>query len=301
MKKLILTNNSASKFSIPCANALLNYEGPIFSEKVALPHPGALVNNSWNDLLNRAWEFMDAVDAYDSAEAQHPPGQYAPQIGDPSIDKILNCYRSVLYIATELIEDLLSNLKTCLLSTREYKKWKPQFPKRWKDHPTKLCNKLKHEHNILYSVNATYPIGTVRGFTVGHYSGRALISSREFHEKQQAFALGADLRRVLAHVYLIADAVREQIEELSQNYPHLSKPHQINPHEINFLNRVNKFMPLCFHDQIGGTAAEFSFDGDRLVVSDSGAPMKIGSGETSLFLAYSGDGYTKSFPLIYRT
>jgi hypothetical protein len=288
MHDLVLNDSDKFNFMPPCLYSLNEYNGPLYNKKHNLPHPSALINTSWIKFTDSVKRFLDKFENNINVNALE-------------LHDVAHEYENVIYQATEHIENMRSNLKKCLLPESEYSKWKPDIIKRWSDYPTAICNKIKHNNNFLITVEVVYQYGSVRGYSLCHHINEAVKPNKDFHSNQEAFAYGSDLRRMLAHIYLISNAINLEIEKITLNIPKVvgQTPFVAPENHKDFLFRVSKFMPLAFHDQKIKDTAKFSFDGKTLSISYSnGFLVPTGKGlSTKSF--FNGDGHTKSFHIFY--
>lgn len=289
MSELYFDKEDIFNFQPSCIAILRNYKGSLFNQDHDLPHPGAMVNTSWKRFLNSVDEFFDALEL----------GEQNQSKAANSLGEAVTKYEAIMYRGTELIETLLTNVKKSVLPIDKWSDWKPNVIKKWRNHPTVICNKIKHNHNLLVGVEGEYQNGKVIGYAVCYYSGDALKPNKYFHKKHEAFAFGADLRKIFAHIYLISDAVFKQLSEISPESIPKEKNKDKNEREDKILKKVSALMPQCFHDYRQSDNAVFDFDNKKLKISDSGKnlfPIGYALNFKSIF---SGDGHTKSFHIFY--
>lgn len=301
MSHLTLTADDPYNFMLPCIDTLRRYNAILYHQKRNFPHPGALINTSWSNLVISVLDFLDAFDAYEQATKSFSGKIYQPLDSNaPSLNKLLRKYETIIYTAFELTDNLCSNIKKCVLPKNKYSEWRLTNPKRWRDRIATICNKIKHEHNVLVGVEGTYTFGTVIGYAVCHYRNECLKPNPLIHSDQEAFSFGNDLRMILSQLYLLSSTISKELERISSNNLANFSNLKLEREHVAFLERVTKFMPLTFHDQTSKNTALFHFDKKSLKIFDKDGTI-VPSGRAKQFKTiFSGDGYTKSFHIFYK-
>jgi len=295
MKKIVLTIDNSFQMMPPIIGALKNINSPYHSKK-NLPHPEILISSKWKELVKRIDTFLNTYDTYDKlVRTKFPRYPHSlPKNSFPNLEDVLNSYKNILYDSTELLEKLYTDLKACLLTEEEISKWSNP-PKKWRDHPSIVCNRLKHNHNLLVPVEGYYQFGIVRGYGVCHYVNDCIIHNENIHPDKIPFSFGTDLRRILAHIYLAADWCTTQIK---MTIPNSNASFQISPprpEDEAFLQSVSSFMPLTFHHSNRSTNMPiFKYENQRLTICNTGGSIiPTGSGVISTII--NGDGRTRTF------
>lgn len=296
---LILSKTNFGGFLLPCIPTLYNYTGQIYSETEGLPHPGALINGALSKLNDSIKSFFQAYNAYIDAGGLSPPNHGQSAAGG-LLAGLTKSYEDVLYAATELNERMLKKLKLCILPPNRINEWNPNIIDRWRSHCSAMCNAIKHNHNSLVNVQAIYRFGSVVGYALCRTEGDKIRPNPNVHKAQEAFAFGSDLRKILAHAYLIADAVNNEFQRLLGTVE-LVDVSRFPGADYGLLNQVANFMPLSFHDQRSEHTATFNIAEGSLTISDAGGLiLPHGGTDASVSSVYSGDGFARSFHIFYH-
>lgn len=297
MEKTIISPMTSFQMMPRVIGALKGLNVPLFHTAQNLPHPEVLISSKWLSLVRLIEDFLNTYERYDllvKENAPRPP-YTLPNGSSPSLEEVMQAYKAIIYEADELIEKLHSKLKICLLPQDKTHQWHNSL-KRWRDHPSAVCNKLKHNHNLLTPVAGYYQFGTVRGYGICHYVNDKIIPNQDIHPQRFPFSFGTDLRRILAHIYLCAESATAQIKRIfpdSEASFHVAPPRHED--EI-FLRKVSSFMPLNFHHYTHATDIPiFKYQNDGcLIISDKGGSI-IPTGTGMVSTRFSGDGRTKTF------
>lgn len=270
---------------LPCLSTIEGYTGPLHHAAHNLPHPAVLITKSWGNLAKSVTSFLDI---YESS--------FISENKNEAHGEVSKAYEDVLYNAAELVETLTVKLPTCLLPKNKRKQWKPDIPKRWTRHIVGICNQLKHEHNHLVCVDVISAFGIARGYSLCRYESDAVKPNKNFHESERAFAYGTDLRRIMAHIYLIANAVNDEFTRLLEPVGQVvySQPEK----ELELLLRITEFMPLPFHFQKSKNTPIFSLKKGVLTLADSGGYLIPLGKNVQVVTRHNGDGRTKTFEFI---
>ena len=279
----MLLLDASSGLRPPCVEFIHLFSGKRYNTVHNLPHPGALMNTSWLKLTSTINDFLDEYDKN--------------RFNDNNLlQRYIQRYEDIIYQATEFIENNTKNLKRCLLPQDRYHEWQPSILNAWEDHPKIVSNHLKHNHNILTIVEMIYKMGSVKGYVLSEYRNEGLHPNIRVHAKQNAFSFGHDLRRILAHIYLISHAIKNEVQRLFPNDLNGQPQADNRPNETSiFLSKVSSFMPFSFPQEKAQYLPVFDFKNETLNVSSTHGKPLIMTGDTQAKTWYSGDGYTKEF------
>lgn len=300
MDTIELSGDSATDYYPPCFRHLKYYSGADNWSARSLGHPLALFMTSWRNFQISLADVLDAIDKL---------GPLKPDESPPSekISVVLKAYKNFIYAAAELIETMLERVPEALLPNPRKQKFKVKAIDAIRRHIDIVCNKLKHEQNDLLFVEFFYDTGNIAyGYRVVKFVGDACQPNSDVHKSQQAFSIPLDIKRTLAHVYLIAQRLGEALDGYPDfvadyNSESLSGTKMDPSSLIELLKRVAALPQTGFPDETPANCPDVLFSDGELKIRKSRVTMSPRGRSGVVRNLWSGNGVTRSFQMPYFT
>jgi hypothetical protein len=298
MDTIELFGGDATSYYPPCFRQLKHYSGPDNWSARNLGHPLVLFMIGWRNFQT---SLADVLDAVDGLGALRPDSK-------PSSDKralLLKAHKSFIYAASELIETMIERVPEALLPSPRSQKFKVKSIDTMRRHADIICNKLKHEQNELLFIEFFYDSGNIAyGYRVVKFVGEGCEPNGDIHKSQQAFSIPLDIKRILAHIYLIAQRLGEALDhhpDFSVDYSKVLYPGtNLDPSAlIGLLIRVDALTPTGFLDEVAANCPDVMFGDGRLKIRKSRATMSPRGRSGTVRNLWSGNGVTRSFQMAY--
>ncbi len=278
-----LTENDGHGFRPPCYGHLYSFKGPLFHQMHNLPHPAAIFNHAWQELLKN---FQNTLD--DLADLQK---SNLLSIDEAKANLLIDSYRRVLYSAAEFISDIEDNISKCFSENGKRVDISGSTSAR------KLimipCNKLKHNHNRIFYFEANNKMFRVSGYAIFHVKNGVLRPNVEIHPGERGNSFNVGLRRILAACYLYAEGVGINIQ---RNHPNIVfYPVPLDDLTNNVILRVANLPYFAMPFETPNLMPKIDFDGKVLNIEKSGGPIMPLPTNAPMSALFRGDGHTNSF------
>ena len=159
------------------------------------PHPVAAQSRAYRAVAASCRLFLDEFEpTLRLRSVDELPGDKASSLADQ--------FQQVIYRATEALDfyarlhEAFGDAPSSKLARREYK----ELVKRHRDHWALMCNRMKHNDNVIVPVGWHYsPNGPlVFGFGICSYQGDALAPNPKIHPNRAALGYAAELHQLFA-------------------------------------------------------------------------------------------------------
>jgi hypothetical protein len=287
LKTISLYADDGNGFRPPCYSQLSKYRSA-FLLRDGQPHPIAVFNHSWSDVISAFDGCFRALETL--RNARDPDSKSVNDIYTGLMDATRNLY----YRATEFIENIDDSVSKSLSPD-------PKRPVKFSGASTLRkriavpCNKLKHNHNRMHYVQATAVGLIVPGFSIYHLKDGGLQPNPEIHKKRRSFSFNVELRRMLITIYLYMFEVGANISRHLANDLGDAAIEDPEPKTLAIIDKLLRLPAFGMPFETPQHMPSLAFDRKTFTMSDEGGIILPAAVDCKMTAIFTGDGITTRF------
>ena len=252
MRTISLRADDGNGFRPPCFAELRKREAS-FLLRDDFPHPIATFNHSWSDVVSAYEECFRALEELRNA--------IEPNLSTTSKlhAALMDATRNIYYRTTEFIENVDDSVSKSL-SSGSGRALKLSGPGSLRKRIAIPCNKLKHNHNRIYYVEAIALGVTVPGFTIYGVRDGALQANIEIPKRRPAFSFNVELRRIFVATYIYMFEVGQNISRHCANSLERKSIEDPEPRTVAITDRLLRLPAFCMPFETSQHMPSLAFD-----------------------------------------
>lgn len=237
-----------------------------------IAHPYPAVYRAWKDVDDALTRTLDALENVRMVKD-----------ADGSEKALLACFRDFQYRTAEFAE-AVKRQNDELMGKGAY-----NAPKFINDELKQQCNWQKHNGVRLGWVGAVSSFFSVHGYQLRHITANGDTELDHAHRKRPSFSFNLEIRRIVAHLYLLGEhAGRKVIEQYGP------PPPRNGDEPWPALSRVMRLNPIVFPGERRMRAPKLEIvDGDLKVDLQGGPSIPLG-GPLHVGAKFTSDGVTRT-------